>query len=238
MKYLNKNLIIALLFAIIFSFVSCTPTQKIRYDTNDIIPVSLSPIPIAVEITEFADIREEVAENELLFKCKQNQKKIDGVKKCINSEEFYKNDKESVSFQFSKVLAMHLNQSKVFSTTIFKDTLQTTNYYLTGKIVRFYGEQVFSTSALVGAQFGLIGALATSGTTSLAKIVIEVSELKLYNREGELVKYIGDFRKEYAEELHADAYCWCIFSNMNEKLKDFNYELARKLVSELRNVSF
>jgi len=204
--FMRKHIPIFIVFLSFFLF-SCTTTQKITYNTKDIIPVSLSPISIKVEIIEFVDGRIEVPENELLFKNKNREKKIDGVKKCINSEVFYKNKKESFSFQFSKLLATHLEQSKVFNTTLFKDTAQITNYYITGRIVRYYGEQVFSTGALVGAQFGLIGALTTLNITTPAKLIFEVDDLKLYNKDGTLVKYLGNFKKEFNEELHADAYC-------------------------------
>jgi hypothetical protein len=109
---------------------------------------------------------------------------------------------------------------------------------LTGKINSLYGEQGFSTAAAVGAQFGLLGALATAGAKTKGKILIDISDIKLFKKDGTLVKDLGSFYKEYNEDFSADAYCWCMYANINEKLKDFNSHLVEKLRSDLSGVQF
>ena len=68
--------------------------------------------------------------------------------------------------------------------------------YFTGTINCFYGQEGFSTAAMVGAQFGLLGALVTAGAKSPGKIIIEIADMKLFKNDGTLVKDFGNFNKE------------------------------------------
>jgi hypothetical protein len=63
--------------------------------------------------------------------------------------------------------------------------------------------------------------------------VIELSEIKLFKKDGTLVKDFGTFYKEYADEFKADAACWCIYLNSNEMLKDFNTHLIEKIRNDM-----
>src|SRR3546814_21097943 len=60
----------------------------------------------------------------------------------------------------TRLIAEHFNRVRLFDLTFYNQNLPG-GYYLTGNLNRFYAEQKFSTGALVGSQFGLIGALAT-----------------------------------------------------------------------------
>jgi hypothetical protein len=125
---------------------------------------------------------------------------------------------------------------KLFQRTTFAEDIQT-DYYITGSLSYFYGLQEFSTAAAVGSQFGLIGALATSGVKTPADIIIEIKDIALYDKNGNLVQEFGTYRKEYSEELRADAYCWCIYGNMSQKLLSFNDGLAEKIRNEFRTIN-
>jgi len=145
--------------------------------------------------------------------------------------------KDSVSAQMTRIMVEHFNRAKLFILSFCNDS-SVSGYYLTCRINFFYGEQGFSKAAAVGAQFGLLGALATSGAKTPGKIIIDISDIKLFKKDGTLVKDFGDFYKEYKEDLNADAYCWCIYNNMNEKLKDYNTHLVEKIRNDLADVKF
>ena len=213
-------------------FVSCAANQKIAYKTDNI-PVFFNSIPITVSIKELSDKRQNSSENLLLFdksrQIRHNQELV-----CINAEKHYK--KESVTFQISRQIAEHFDKIKLFYQTTFANDTQT-DYYLTGSLSYLYGIQEFSTATAVGSQFGLIGALATMGTTTPANIIIEIEDIALYDKNGNLIQEFGTYRREYSEELYADAYCWCIYRNMNQKLQDFNDGLAKKIRYEFKAIN-
>ena len=236
-----------ILFALCLLCASCSTLQKITYKTDDIIPISLKPIPITVEIKEFVDIREEMQENQVLFHLNKNMRKFKGATTCINSEHFYKNPNETVSFQVSRIFAEHLHLAKVFDTVIFNQT-NIADYFITGDLSYLYGEQPASNVhsnnvVMAGLMFGAIGGAIAAATSKPdqkrpPQIVIEIKDLNLYRKNGELVKHFGDFRREYDEKLPVNASCWCIYKNVNDKLKEFNYDLARKIKEDLANISF
>ena len=216
-------------------FAGCKISQKIVYRTDDIkTPETIKTYPIYVNIRLLDDKRALQQDNNVLF-TEAQQTKLNGEKSCINSEKYYRTD--SVPMQITRMLAEHFNKARLFYyTTCNKSGFN--GYYLTGTINRYYGEQKFSTGAAVGAQFGLIGAIATSGIKTPGKIIIEISDLKLFNKDGEIIKDFGTFYKDYNEDISADAYCWCIYRNINEKLKDFNAHLAEKIRSDLSEMNF
>jgi len=159
---------------------------------------------------------------------------INKKRMCINSEKHY--NKEAVVSQMTRLMVKHINSAKLFTNASYNENIDSV-YYLTGTLNSFYGEQEFSVGAVVGAQFGLIGALATANLTTAGKIVIEISDLKLFRKDSILVKDFGNFYKEYNGDFKVDAYCWCIYGNINEKLKDFNTKLIEKLRTDLLNVN-
>ncbi len=224
-----------ILFLLPLFLFGCKISQKIVYQTNDLsAPNTVKIIPIAVDLRILGDNRAQVAENSVLF-TDPRQTNLKGEKSCINSEQHYKQD--SVTMQITRLIAGHFNKVKLFNYTTFNKS-NSNGYYLTGTLNRFYGEQKFSTGAAVGSQFGLIGALATAGIKTPGKIVIEIADLKLFNKDGVLIKDFGTFYKDYKEDISADAYCWCIYRNINEKLKDFNSHLAEKIRSDLTDMNF
>ena len=224
-----------ILFLLPLLLLGCKISQKIVYKTNDLsVPNGIKTIPIFVDLRVLKDNRAQIGENNVLFTAPR-QTKLNGEKSCINSEQHYK--KDSVTMQITRLIAEHFNKVKLFNYTTYNQN-NSKGYYLTGTLNNFYGEQKFSTGAAVGAQFGLVGALATAGIKTPGKIIIEISDIKLFNKDGVLIKDFGDFYKEYNEDLSADAYCWCIYRNINEKLKDFNSHLAEKIRSDLADTNF
>jgi hypothetical protein len=219
-----------LIFLLPIFLISCAINQKITYPVSNIATSQqVETIPISVEMKILVDNRANLKENEVLFTKLRNYKYL-----CFNSERHYK--KETVVSQITQLLLRHFNQAKLFTHTSYNDTIGG-DYYLTGTLTSFYGEQGYSVEAAVGAMFGLIGALATANATTPGRIVIEISDLQLFRKDGTLVKDFGDFYKEYKGEFPADKDCWCIYRNMNTMLKDFNTQLIEKLRVDLLNIN-
>lgn len=213
--------------------VGCTISQKIGYKTDDLsAPTTVNPVPAIVEVRIFEDNRANIEENAVLFN-NPRQIKFNGKQTCINSENHYK--KDTVVNQLSRILVDHFNKARLFSMSVYKQS-EHSNYYLTGTLNSFYAEQEFSSGAAVGASFGLVGALATAGAKTPGKIIIDISDLKLYQKDGTLVKDFGSFYKEYKDEFKADAHCWCAYWNANEMLKDFNTHLIEKIRSDMADI--
>jgi len=206
--------------------ISCTVSQKVIYKTDDISASQISKtIPIKVEIRVLNDNRANIKENGILF-TNSRQTKLEGKLYFINSEKNYL--KDSVASQITRIMVEHFNKAKLFEITSFGSS-NYYDYYITGTLNSFYGEQQYSSTAAVGSQFGLIGALATANAKSPGKILIDISDLKLFKKDGTLVKDFGSFYKEYKDDFNVDAYGWCIFGNVNTKLKDFNTHLIEKI---------
>ncbi|SHF99130.1 hypothetical protein SAMN05444274_11723 [Mariniphaga anaerophila] len=213
--------------------IGCTISQKIVYRTDDLATNQpMETIPAKVEVRILEDNRRNIEENNLLFD-NPRQVRVDKKTMCINSEKHYA--KDTVVTQITHLLVDHLNQERLFQ-KVFYNTSNESDYYLTGTLNSFFGEQEFSTGAAIGAGFGLIGALATSGIKTPGKIIIDISDLKLFKKDGTLVKDFGSFYKEYNDEYSADSACWCIYWNMNEMLKDFNTQLIEKIRNDLHNI--
>jgi hypothetical protein len=45
---------------------------------------------------------------------------------------------------------------------------------------------------------------------------------------------MGDLKKEVEGELPADAYCHCIYNNLNKFLAEFNEELGELIYQEIK----
>lgn len=223
------------MYLIPFILVSCSMSQRISYRTDNLpVPQEATTIPIMVDVRILTDNRAQLKENAILF-TDPRQTSVEGKTTCINSEKHYK--KDSVSAQMTRILVQHFNKAKLFNLATCNQN-ESTGYYFTGTINCFYGQQGFSTAAMVGSQFGLLGALATAGAKTPGKIIIEIADMKLFKNDGTLVKDFGNFYKEYKEDLPADGYCWCIYNNINEKLKDYNQHLVEKIRSDLSGVKF
>jgi hypothetical protein len=224
-----------LLFLLPVILIGCVPSQKIAYKLKDITPPqNAKTIPISVEVHIFDDNRAHIEENKVLFE-NPRQINLKGINTCINAEKHY--IKDTVVNEFSKLLVAHFNKSNLFDTTYY-NIHPDSEYYITGVLNRYYSQQQFSTAAAVGAQFGLIGALATANTKSPGEIIIDVSDLKLYKKDGTLIKELGEYNQVYKNEFKADAYCWCAYWNANLMLKDFNTKLTETIRAELVNIDF
>lgn len=206
---------ISILALSILSLTGCATNFKIAYNTSDIAEEPAAPKMLIVNIQPFDDERQTIDENKVLFE-NGRYAVVNGKRSCVNSEEHY--EEGAVPVQISNIIAEHLNQKHFFEKVVFNNK-DIADYYISGKIKRFYGEQEISIADEVGAQFGLIGASVTSGIKTPAKIVIQITDLELHDNTGRVVQKFADINERYDESPRADSSCWSIYSNINEKLK-------------------
>ena len=226
-----KTLIRITVFCFALSFASCKPAQKIVYDISKYQP-SQEVVNRSLSIQTFQDIREELPENHLYLQSKNIVAKVNDNKSCINAEALYK---VPVGQQLAEMLGKYLNK-KAYFTNVLVNQNEQADYYVIAKIRQFAGNQKYSTKSAVGAQFGLIGALATMNLKTEGNIVIEFSDIQLYNKSGTLVANIGDFKKEFDGDFPVDANCYCIYQNVNRSLADFYEELGATLFQEIKKL--
>ena len=223
-----KNLVFCFCVLIM---VSCKPAQKIAYNTDKLQAMNTGNINLSLSVQTFEDIRSQSEINATHFAAKQWQLKINGEKSCINSEVLYKTP---VTEQMTAIFVQHLAK-KIPQMRVFANQKEYADYYLEAKVKHLYGIQKFSSAAAVGAQFGLIGALATAGAKTHGTIIIELTDIKVFDKQNNLIATVGDFRKEYEGDFSADANCYCIYQNVNQKLFEFNDELINLLSLEFQN---
>ncbi len=212
-------------------FVSCVPSQKIAYNVDDIQQYHESS-GVSISIQQFEDIRSESEINQTHLQATSvTIETSDEKEHCINAEKLYK---IPIGLQMADIFAKHLNK-KMYFADVFLNQKEKTDYYITAKIKHFYGTQKFSNSASIGAAFGLIGAIATAGLKTEGDIIIELSDICLYDKNNALIAKVGDFKKEYSGKFPVDASCYCIYRNINQKLIEFNEELAQAIFLEIKN---
>jgi len=212
----------------------------------------MEPIPISVNFHILSDNRANIEENKILFTA-PHMVAIDGKGFCFNSEQYYR--KDSVVTQISRLFVKHANKVKLFTQTSLNESISS-GYYLTGALNTFYGKQEYPTAtntitttdnnaanvAVAGALLGgIVGGLMESSAYEIktpGKIIIEISDLKLFRNNGILVKDFGGFSQEYKGYFRVDGNCGCIYENVNVMLKDFNAKLIEKIREELVGEEF
>jgi len=247
----TKRYLTAVIFFATTLLTSCSGIYVIYSVNNITLPSETAEsIPINVNVKTLTDNRANIENNKILFTNNSRDATIDNKVYCINLERDY----EAVAAQVTEMMVKHFNKAKLFTNASYNDETGA-DYYLTGTLNSFYGTQEMSTGvgggAVVGAVVGgiLFGAIggAIAGTiasTSAAKsktpgkIIIELSDLMLFKKDGTLIKDFGSYHKEFTGNFPVDANCRCIYENVNAKLRDFNTELIEKIRAELVGVTF
>jgi hypothetical protein len=246
----SKHNFTAILILATVLFTSCSLGQYVIYSVNLITPPeTVQTIPITVNVKIFVDNRANIESNKMLFVDKCRETIINNKAFCINSEGYYITYKESVANQLSQMLVKHFNKAKLFANTSFNDEIGN-DYFLTGTLNSLYGMQEFTPTEpranyeekvregilLFGAIGGAIA--AASNLNSPGKVIIEISDLNLFRKDGTLIKDFGNFHKEYEGVFPVNANCRCIYDNVNARLRDFTTELIEKIRAELLEVAF
>lgn len=220
MKYIG---VFFALFCLCLFFTGCGPQQKILYSYDSIQPVA-APLPysVSIKITDDRANGDSLTTRPLRL---SHEDVFDDTRRCLNSEEEYQ---DTVVVKFNSIVADHFRLANLFKNV----TLDGSDYILQGKLRTFFGYQDYSYGSAVGASFGLIGALATSGNTTPGEITIEVKDLRLISKNGDVVKVFGDFGRVYKDEYSIDAYCWYIYEHVNTAFKMYNDELVEFIRSK------
>jgi hypothetical protein len=213
--------------------LGCTPHFPVAYSVDDV-PARVDPGLAAVHlrIAPFRDERASLAANQQLFSSDRDAS-VDGKSSCINAEKNY--EEHAVPDQLADAIAQHLRKLGAYG-RVTVGPGQPGTYTLTGSVRRFYGVQETSSAAEVGAAFGLVGALATSGAKTPGRVEIHFANLELYGPDGQAVARLQDVYYQQARELPADAYCNAIFQNVNEGLKYAVAQLAAQLADTMHRV--
>lgn len=220
-----------LLLALLPFLTSCMVKHRVSYDTRKVmVDPALSPLDYIVYIKPFQDIRKDEIENHPYFN-KPRTTRINNKDVCINAEKGY--PKDSIAVDMARAMAAHFNQAKLFRMTVGGPSTYI-QHYITGKLVYYQGTQKYSYGAMVGAQFGLLGALATAGIQSAGKIRIKLTDLALYTSKGELVAEFGDLEHEKEGDLPVDSACMKIYQNVDNAFMEFNDLLVEKIRAKLQ----
>lgn len=217
----------SVLFFTISAFtLACTTNIPIAYKLEPQESIAEYDLQeVVLSVLEFEDQRRYSSENTAHFTSGRNCF-IAGENMCINAEKHY--HKVPPAQQFSMLLTKRF-ETDFPSIKAMYNNPDSADYYVRGSLVQLNGRQGFSNAAAVGAQFGLVGALATSGARTDGRIVIEINDLTVYDADYNVIRDFGDVYRVYEDEFRADAYCWAIFHNVNDMVKKFHGELVDML---------
>jgi len=117
------------------------------------------------------------------------------------------------------MIVKHIDQSSIFKSAKLQSDLSDSDYTLEGAIQRFEGFKEPRLATKVGAQFGLIGALATMGVKSRYEGTTVFIDVQLKKRSSDEVIWSGTVEGKVEGEDYADAYGWSAYQKANESLK-------------------
>lgn len=249
------------LLGLVLGLAGCSSllAPSIDYDLDDIKESPNKQLSgITLDIKPFEDIRKSVPENAILYPTGEPGDyyyEVGEKRYCVNKEERYYKAKGDVPLQISKAIGRHLNKRGTYKTVTVnnerirdeerdeaskgkakKDGEVAGDYYLTGKLKRFYGQQEFTSAPKVASLiFGFIGSLATMGVETPLKVEIEITDLAIYKNDGQLLAEIGDIHETFAEPATGGGNCRNLFRHVNLKLKIIIEKLAEKIENIMAN---
>ena len=176
------------LLGLILGLAGCSSllSPAIEYDLDDIKESTNKQLSeITLDIKPFEDIRKSVPENAVLYPTGEPGDyyyEVGEKRYCVNKEDRYYKGKGDVPLQVTKTIGRHLNKRRAFKTVTVnnerirdeerddvskgkskKDEKFAADYYLTGKLKRFYGQQEFTSGPKVASLlFGVIGSFLVS----------------------------------------------------------------------------
>jgi len=223
---------------IIFGLAGCTSLHSnIKYDLDDIEESTNKQLKeVVLDIRAFEDARKSVPENAILFS-ESNEDyylKVGEVEYCVNREYVYSQNKEDVPSQISTIISKHLNKRKAFESVTANNKEIRADYYLTGKLMRFYGQQEYL-SPHGYSLLGPLGALVISSVETPIIVEIEIVDLAVYRNDGQLLAEIGSVKERFEEEANGGQNCTNTYRLVNEKLMHVIDKLANKVETTIIN---
>lgn len=221
-----------IMFATVFLATGCAVTQPIKYSVEDIRSEKISLSQTKVRIEPVIDSRNNASSPSIAVTSSENKTTYQGKMICVNSENHY--DSGKVSAQITDMLIAHIR--KKYPDVVLVSNNEQADVIVSSDIETLSAFQEASGAALIGAQFGLIGALMTANVTSKGEIEINFGRTVFKNRVGHVLSEIEPVQKKWSGEFSVDAYCFSPYRNVNEKLKMAIDELVEKMVSELKKI--
>lgn len=224
---MSKGLII-LFVAVLVS--GCSTVQSIQYYLDDVTPGSRQLTGIKVKVVPIVDARKNSKKNDVLFTSDNNRSVYQDKTVCLNSEKHY--ETATVSSQITDMLIGHILKKYPDIEIVTSDNVNP-DFEISGEIGDFFAAQKPSVAVEVGAQFGLIGALATAGTKTRGEVAISFDKVVIKDTSGAVVADIGTIANKWDDMFYIDAYCWAPYGHVNQKLKLVIEELVDVIGMEI-----
>lgn len=228
-----KKIKIIFLFSIMLITLTGCATQRIAYKINDIPKVTNSIFKdSSLVVWEFRDEREGNSIEKSWYQEKRLVTK-DRMKWYFNHNDYYKN--KDISSGITKMIVKHLACSRLFQSVILADNATSrADYILEGAIRKFEGFKEQSAVALIGSQFGLIGALTTAGVKSEYRAHTMLIDVRLIETNSNEIVWEGDIEAKIRGKDYADAYGWSAYTKANSALKEVVNQLIKKIHNEIQ----
>jgi len=231
---MNTAKVILLILTGLLVLPGCS--QPITYSLDDIPKAVNSPFTSnTLGVEAFEDVRENIPVKQAWYKSFYKERRIThrgGKGWWFNDDQEYKN--KCVAPGITEMIVKHLNRSGLFHSVTLKEKARSdTDYILQGGIKTFEGYKEKSVAAQIGAQFGLIGALATSGVTSQYEATTVLNNVKLIRRDSQETIWQGVIEGKIEGEDYADAQGFSAYTKANISLK----EAVNQLIDELKETT-
>lgn len=205
--------------------------HAITYDLTTVPRAQGGRLASTLDIEVLADRRASEPPNRILFE-NDSSATVKGEALCLNSESGY--EPSTVAHQISELIRAHIEKRGKFKEVLMNQK-EVADYHLTGTLRSYYGSQAQSGPAKVGAMFGLVGALATMNLTTPGTVRIELVNLQLVRKDGSVVAQLPDISEVVEGDLHVDANCVMIYSNVDERLPSAVQKLSRAVEQEVEH---
>jgi hypothetical protein len=222
---------------------SCVTNKTVYYKTEKIQKNMQPPAKKkSLCVLSFNDIRKDVAGNEL-YLTQPREIFENGEAYCINSEIHYK--KVPLSTQMAAMLADHLFTRQTFKNVVL-DNKDSADYVIQCNLARLTAKQHLPGSVRGGAAIGavaggavggIIGGAVSSFVKSKAFVSIALTEIKVYDKNMNLLIDMESFAKDFEYESNPDSNCWCSYENVKNKLKVFYTELVYQIENRIEELN-
>ena len=133
----------------------------------------------------------------------------------------------------SSMLTSHLSKRNGFRKVIF-DSKGTADYQIKCSLARITAKQHLPNSVREGAFIGgAVGGVIISFVKSKAIVSIALTDIKVYDKNMNLILELESFARDFEDEFKVDNNCWCSYENIKDKLKIYYSEFAKQIEVEL-----
>lgn len=158
---------------------------------------------------------------------------------CYNYEAYY--DRYPPRVELAKLLAEHLDSSRIFKKVVFDSTQKRIGYSLSVEVDNFeiFGKVNESAKAAeaIGKSYGMIGSLIAGNLnadlTSPQRYKIKYSNITLRDPLGNRIGHVSELISKDSGFVKPITYCHTIMNEINLKTKEHNSLLAKAIYSSL-----